>query len=332
MELLRLESDPYANDPGHWGASLAVLADLIVACLDAAGARAVVEVGAYAGDLTRVLVDRAAAGDGRVWAIDPAPRDPLVELAERHPELELVRSPSLEALARIPLPDAAIIDGDHNYYTVSEELRLIAERSEGGALPLLLLHDVCWPHARRDSYFDPEAIPAEHRRPMSEGVGLYPGEPGVKPGALPYKWAAIREGGERNGVLTAVEDFLAGRAELRLAVVPAFFGVGVVWDRRLPWADAMEELIAPWDRNELLERMEANRVLHLSSAHFQWTQAIAAQTRLARQETVLRRLLESSAFAVAERLSRLRRRAGIATGQRTVSKDDVRRALADDEV
>jgi SAM-dependent methyltransferase len=328
--MLDLESDPYANDPGHWGASLAVLADLVVACLDAAGARSVVEVGAYAGDLTRVLADRAAAGDGRVWAIDPAPRQSLVELAEQHAHLELVRSTSFEALPHLPLADAAIIDGDHNYYTVSEELRLIAASAEGGTLPLLLLHDVCWPHARRDSYFDPTAIPEAHRRPMGEGVGLYPGEPGVKPGALPFRWAASEEGGERNGVLTAVEDFLADRAQLRLAIVPAFFGLGVVWDTRLPWSDAVEELLRPWDRNELLERLEANRVLHLSSAHVQWTQAIAAQTRLARQEGVLRRLLQSSAFSVAERLSRLRHRAGIATGQRVVSKDEIRRALADD--
>jgi hypothetical protein len=44
---------------------------------------------------------------------------------------------------------------------------------------------------------------------------------------------------------------------------------------------------------------------------------------------VLRRLLDSSAFAVAERLSRLRRRAGIATEASTISKTDVRRALGD---
>jgi 16S rRNA A1518/A1519 N6-dimethyltransferase RsmA/KsgA/DIM1 with predicted DNA glycosylase/AP lyase activity len=74
VERLGLQIDPYANDPGHWGASLLTLAELVVPCLDAAGARSVVEVGAYAGDLTRLLVDRAAAGGGRVQAIDPDPR------------------------------------------------------------------------------------------------------------------------------------------------------------------------------------------------------------------------------------------------------------------
>ena len=54
-----------------------------------------------------------------------------------------------------------IIDGDHNYFTVSEELRLIGERAPGAELPLLLFHDVCWPHGRRDDYFDAELIPEE---------------------------------------------------------------------------------------------------------------------------------------------------------------------------
>ena len=42
---------------------------------------------------------------------------------------------------------------------------------------------------------------------------------------------------------------------------------------------------------------------------------------------MLRRMLESSAFAVAERLSRLRVRARIAPSQSVISKDEIRRAL-----
>jgi hypothetical protein len=329
VERLRVESDPYANDPGRWGASLLTLADIIVPCLDAVGARFVVEVGAYAGDLTGLLVEWAAGSGARVAAIDPAPRDPLVALARERPQLELLRETSHAALARLPTPDAAVIDGDHNWFTVSEELRLIAARSERADLPLLLFHDVAWPHARRDDYYDPSLVPEEHRRPIEEGTGLFPGEPGVRPGGLPSRWAARREGGPRNGVLTAVEDFVAARDGLRLAVVPAFFGLGVVWHRDAPWADAVAEIVAPWDANALLARLEANRVYHLASSHVQMVEAARAHARLARQEAVLRRLLDSSAFAVAERLSRLRRRAGIATEASVISKDEIRRALAD---
>jgi hypothetical protein len=323
----RLDIDPYANDPGHWGASLLTLAELIFPILEAAQVRSVVEVGAYAGDLTGALLRWAADREVRVTAIDPSPREPLVELERRHPELELIRATSHEAFARIPAPDAAIIDGDHNHYTVSQELRLIAERSGDNPLPLLLFHDVSWPHARRDDYYDPELIPEEHRQPIDEGTGLFPGVRGVRPGGLPYRYKAREEGGERNGVLTAVEDFIAGRPGLRLAVVPAFFGLGVAWRDDAPWAEAVARLVEPWDRNPLLERLEASRVLHLASSHVHLVEGQAARERAARQEELLRRLLDSSAFSVAERLSRLRHRLGIAPEASIVSKDDVRRAL-----
>jgi hypothetical protein len=326
---MRLTVEPYTNDPGRWGASLATLAEILIPCLDAAQPRSVVEVGAYAGDLTRLLLDWAADSGAQIWAVDPAPKAGLVKLAQERSSLELVRATSHEALRRIPLPDAVIIDGDHNYYTVSEELRLIAARAEEATLPLLLFHDVSWPHARRDNYYAPELIPEEHRQPMVESPGLFPGEPGIRPGGLPYHWAAAREGGPRNGVLTAVEDFVEQHGGLRLAVVPAFFGFGVVWLRDARWADTLADILESWDRNPLIERLEASRVLHLASSHFHLTEANLARERIARQEAVLRRLLESSAFSVAERLSRLRLRLGIGVGQPAVSKDEVRRVLAD---
>jgi SAM-dependent methyltransferase len=329
VERLQLKIDPFANDPGHWGASLANNAELMIGCLDATGARSVVEVGAYAGDLTGLLLEWAAGPGAQVVAVDPSPQPELVQLSEERSDLQLIRETSHAALQHIPLADAVVIDGDHNYYTVSEELRLIGERAAGVDLPLLMFHDVCWPHGRRDDYYAPELIPEEYRQPTVEGGGLFPGESGIRPGALPYRWPAAKEGGPRNGVLTAVEDFVEARDGLRLAVVPAFFGLGVVWHRDAPWAEAVAEILEPWDRNPLLERLEENRVFHLASVHFQMVQASIAQQRNARHEELLRRLLDSSAFSVAEKLSRLRQRLGIATGVSTVSKEDVRRALAD---
>ena len=324
MTPLRTEIDPFANDPGRWGASLATLGELLVDCLDAAKPRSIVEIGAYAGDVTRLLLDWAEGSGARVWAIDPSRNPHLARLEEEHPELELIHATSLEALAEVPLPEAVVIDGDHNYYTVSEELRLIAERSPQGELPLLIFHDVCWPHGRRDDYYSPEQIPDEHRQPYTPGGGLFPGEPGIRPGALPFRFAAEREGGPRNGVLTAIEDFVAEQESLELAVVPAFFGLGVVWSAQAPWAPALTDVLEPWDRNRVLERLEANRVFHLASVHFQMVRAAVLQERLGRQEELLRNLLKWRAFSIAERLSRLRR-----GGRASISKDDVRRALED---
>ena len=91
----------------------------------------------------------------------------------------------------------------------------------------------------------------------------------------------------------------------------------------------MARILDPWDRHPILERLEANRVHHLAQGHAWLVELWEEREKRARQEAVLRRLLESSAFSVAERLSRLRKRAGVATGQAVVSKNEVRRALED---
>jgi hypothetical protein len=324
------EFDPYLNDPERWGVSLAQMAEVMLPCLDAAGVRSIAEVGAFAGDLTRLLVAWAATAGAEVMAIDPSPQPGLEELAGEHPELTLIRKTSIEALPRIELPDAIVIDGDHNYYTVSEELRLIGERAPGPELPLLLFHDVRWPHGRRDDYFAADQIPPDARHPTAgDAGGIFPGEAGVRPGGLPYPRSAAQEGGAGNGVLTAIEDFVADRESVRLVVVPAFFGFGVAWPTERPWSGDLARILDPFDRHPMLERLEANRVGHLARGHSRLVELWELQRRLARQEALLQRMLDSSAFSVAERLSRLRAGAGIATEQSIVSKDEIRAALGD---
>jgi hypothetical protein len=315
--------------------TLANLGEIVFSCLEAAGARSVAEIGAEHGLFTEELLAWAARTDAdRVTAIDPAPRRRLRELAEEHPGLELIVATSRSALPEIELPDAVIVDGDHNYFTVSEELRLIGERAPGAELPLLLLHDIGWPLARRDSYHDPDRIPAEHRRPLARDGFLIPGESGTAEQGLYYECIAAVQGGERNGVLTAVEDFVAARPELQLAIVAPFFGLGIVWHRHAPWAGAVAAAVAPWDRNPLLERVEAKRVDHLV-AEFENLQRIDA-LRSADYELrfeLIGKLLpmhESSAFALAERLSRMRQ-----GGRPNFSREELGRLLeelAGDEI
>ena len=330
MPPVHIEVDPYLHDPLRWGASMAHHTRLMLDCFEAVSARSVVEVGAFAGDLTRVLVEWARQTGGRVAAVDPAPQPALVALADEHPGLELIRETSLHALPSIELADVLIVDGDHNHYTVSQELRLVADRAPGGELPLLLLHDVSWPHARRDDYFDPGQVPADARHPLvGERAGIAPDDAGTRPDGLPYHKSAAREGGARNGVLTAVEDFVATDDQLRLVVVPAFFGFGAVWHAEAPWAAAVASVLEPLHLDPLIAGLERNRVRHIAGEHALRVQIWELQERLGRQERVLQRLLDSSAFAVAERLSQIRVRAGVATDQSVVSREQIRRALSD---
>jgi hypothetical protein len=320
----------FGSDPGQWGASLINNMEMMIGCLEAAGARSVVEVGAYAGDVTRFLLDWAQPNGATVWAIDPMPQPELVQLSEQHKELTLLRAPSHEALAGLARADAYVIDGDHNYYTVAEEIRLaVGDGSE--PMPLLLFHDIGWPHARRDNYYVPEQIPDEHRQSMVEGGGAFPGHSEPIDGGLPFKWMADHEGGPGNGVLTAVEDFVKGSEKVRFAIIPAFFGFGVVWHEDAPYAARLAEVVAPLDRNPILQRLEANRTFHLASVHFQLTEVAAAHARIERLEAFLTRLAMSRAFRVADVLSRLRVRAGIVPEQHALSRAEVQRVLDEDE-
>lgn len=307
------DSDPAAvrgNDPGRWGFSMANFAELMLPVLEASGARSVAEVGAYGGDLTEVLVDWAEPLGVAVIAIDPLPQPSLEDLAERRPKLDLIRKTSAEALAEMELTDAFVIDGDHNYHTVSEELETIASRKGGAEMPLLLFHDVCWPHGRRDSYYAPERVPDEQQASIVADTTLFPGEPGTGGGGLPYPWAAAREGGPRNGVLTAIEDFADGQPGVRVAVMPMFFGFGVAWHQEAPWAGAVADLVATWDRNPILTRLEANRVFHLANqirtqVELERTEMVLGN-RIDRLEAVLRGISGSRAFKLASAVTGLR--------------------------
>jgi hypothetical protein len=306
-----------SSDPAPASYSLANFAEILFPCLDAVSPAQVIEIGAYEGDFTRELLDWAGRSRAKVTAIEPEPPPKLRSLAEVYPEVTVVKTDSHSALAELPGADAVVIDGDHNYYTVSEELRLIFEKA-GGRPPLVAFHDVCWPHARRDTYYAPERIPEEHRQPVARDARLAPGDAGVAQVGIPFPWAAQREGGPRNGVLTAIEDFVDGRPGLRLAIVPAFFGLGILWDDRAPWGERVARIVEPWDRSPMLARLELERTVRIVER----MRLERAEDRLEEQEKLLRRLLDSRAFGLAERLSRLRQ-----GGEPVFSRQQVRRLL-----
>jgi hypothetical protein len=311
------------TNPAPLGYSLSNVRELLLGCLEAVHARSILEIGSYEGDLTVEVLAWAKESGAEVATVDPDPPPKLRERSRAHPELVVHEATSHEVLAELEAaPDAVIIDGDHNYFTLSEELRLIAGLAGGDPLPLLMFHDVCWPHARRDTYYDADRIPEDERPPVGRDVGLAPGNPGVDTSGLPYPWAALQEGGPRNGTLTAIEDFMASREGLRLAIVPAFFGFGALWPEEIRGADGLAELLDPFDRHPVLERLERNRVEHLVAGFARGVRIAELEDRVRRQEYLLRQMLDSRAFTVAEYVSRAYQR-----GEPTFSREKLRRVL-----
>jgi hypothetical protein len=304
-----MHSAPKPSDALQWGYSLANVSEIMEPCLDAAGTRSLLEIGSFRGELTERLLGWAEGSGAAIATVEPLPPDDLRELAKRHPELTLVEDTGVGALQSLgSLPDAIVIDGDHTYYTLTSELETIAARAGDDRLPLLFFHDVGWPHERRDTYYAPDRVPEDSRQPLAHNCTLQPGNPGVSDGGLPYEWAAAKEGGARNGVLTAIEDFMAGREGLQLAVVPVFFGFGVLWETGANWSAQVERILAPYDRHPVLERAEANRVAHLVRGHVDAKEIRELKQQIAERDEILGRMLQSSALGLAERLSKLRQR------------------------
>lgn len=249
--------------------SMAEFADVIRACLDTAGARTIVEIGAEFGGMSQHLATHASAVGGTLTSIDPAPKPEFLAWVAANPQVRHDPRPSLEAMPDQADVDAWVIDGDHNYYTVSNELAVLDRLGRRDGKPLLVfLHDVAWPCARRDMYYAPDRIPAEQRNPYGWNIGVSLDDDGSAVGRGfrgMGQFAIAREaGGPRNGVLTATEDFIAnartdGR-DVAFAFVPAVFGLGVVFAADAPWSAALATILAPLHDNPLIARLEENRL------------------------------------------------------------------------
>ena len=223
--------------------------------LTAAEAKTVLEIGALRGENTQQLI-RDIGEDAIVHVIDPVPDfDPAIHEAEFPGQYIFHRALSLEVLDDLPPMDAALIDGDHNWYTVYNECHALARVADaaGQPLPLLLLHDVSWPYGRRDLYYDPSNIPAEHRRPYAVR-GINRGNNKLQPrGGFNKTLANAQEyGGPRNGVLTGLEDFLAEfERPYEMVLLPIYYGLALVAETAM--LDQRPELAAIFSHLQSLQ-------------------------------------------------------------------------------
>lgn len=257
--------------------SMAEFSDVILGVLDLSGARTVVQIGVEVTQefsteirgMTQTLAAFCARKRGRLIAIDPTPAPGFVGWAAAQRHVSHIASPSLDVVAALTGIDAWVIDGDHNYYTVFNELTAADALARRERTPLLaVLQHVGWPCARRDMYYAPGRIPAEYRQPCSHDAGVTLDDPGYRidrgyRGTGDFAWA-LQAGGPENGVLTAIEDFCrraeSGSRRLLYAQIPAVFGLGVLFDADAPWAVAVAEALIPFHENPLLARLETNRL------------------------------------------------------------------------
>ncbi len=233
--------------------------------LDALQPRSIVEIGMEHGKQTQQFLEYAHGKNIIVHGIDPLVQFPLEEWKNRYGDTFVFHQGiSLEQLPRIEQYDAVIIDGDHNWYTVFHELKLI--EAHANPFPLIILHDTAWPYARRDLYYDLQRIPATFRQPSAKG-GVIPGSSQLQATGSNVQYEhAQNEGGEKNGVLTAVEDFVAQTSlPLSFTQLPGLHGIGILLDARHPRVTAITDVLQQLRPSPLLqrhlERVEEERLM-----------------------------------------------------------------------
>ena len=262
--------------------------------------RVIVEVGSDKGDNTRHLVDYARRTGAVLHVVDPLPKYDVDEwLAEYPGHLVFHRAPSLEVLASIAEPDVVLIDGDHNWHTVFNELKALEDARQSDAeYPVVIFHDVGWPYGRRDLYYEPNRIPSPDRQPHQQ-LGLRPGQRDLssKGGLNAHLSNAEQEGGERNGVLTAIEDFMSETSiDLQFVIVPGINGFGLLYPKTLEEAAPaaatfVQELQAGAPLLEVLEIVEAARLeAQVESIDHQLESELLRRESVSREATLNERL------------------------------------------
>ena len=200
--------------------------------LEAVDPAVIVEIGVSTGSNTRNILDFCGSGTV-LHAVDPEPQLNVDDWVGKYPgKLVFHRKHSLDVISDLPEFQVGLIDGDHNWYTVYNELIRISElhQNDPGKFPVLMFHDIAWPYARRDLYYAHRHIPDEFRQPFArKGIPWGRSHLSEDGGMNRQLDNATQEGGDRNGVLTAIEDFLQeSPIDFDFVRIPAYFGLGIL--------------------------------------------------------------------------------------------------------
>ena len=217
----------------------------------------IVEVGSDTGINTVNILEYCETNNAKLTSIDPSPNFDVDKIKERYNcDFELYKDLSLNILPFLEKFDIILIDGDHNWYTVFNELNTLEKiYKKNKNFPLIFLHDTAWPYGRRDIYYFPENIPEEYLFPYKK-LGMIPGEKNLSTdkGMNQNFNNAILEGGEKNGVLTAIEDYI-NKSSLNLTFysIPAFYGLGILFLENKKLKKIVEDSI---DYTSIIENLE----------------------------------------------------------------------------
>jgi len=248
--------------------SMSLFSHLYLDILQLVNAKNICEIGSETGGNTSVLLSYVKEHFGKLTCIDTNPDENFYQSTIAEGDLVFLKGTSLDHILNIENIDGWFVDGDHNWYTVYNELSLIRQSvlRDGGYF-LAFVHDVDWPCAYRDLYYNPDRIPPAFRHPHRWDMGTTLDKAELVKGGFRGEGSfalACHSGGERNGVRRAIEDFLAENADFPLCFssVPGVFGLGIIFGEDEVNAPQIKRRLLHIVDNPLLAELERNRLLN----------------------------------------------------------------------
>jgi len=133
----------------------------------------------------------------------------------------------LDVLQDLKDYDSIFIDGDANWYTVFNELNIVKKSNK--EFPLVFICNNNFPNKRRDSYADPESIPSEFRQEYTKELPICYNNELIK--IVDDYYHACDENTPKNGVLTAIEDFLSENSYISIMKINFIDGITVLYPK-----------------------------------------------------------------------------------------------------
>lgn len=237
--------------------SMSNFKEIISQILDKVCPKIIVEIGCeYAGSTFQFL-EYCKKNDAFLYIVDPSPFVDVQNVLKNYSEYyEFIEEKSLDALKNIKKADLYIVDGDHNYWTVINELNLIFENNS----PVVIIHDVGYPCSRRDLYYNPTNIPKEYLHTYTYDHGTNIKDELILRGGFHgagYFAFSTETNKEKMGVLTAIEDFMKYHPNLTYQSIPLIFGLGFIAHTNK--FKIIEDFIKPY-QIELMYEIERNRM------------------------------------------------------------------------
>jgi len=203
----------------------------------------VLEIGSEKGVNTNLLASSLCASGVELFIIEPKPEFEPSSLNKKFgANFKFIEKQSSDCLESCLPADLILLNGESNWFFIYTQLEIIGSfcEKQGIEFPVVSVCNTGWPYARRDCYPDQSMVPEKSRQSSRTG-GVVPGGKTPLP-SVGFNMMAVHaetEGGPRNGVLTAIEDFIdSSTTSLAKLQLEGFHGITLVYPEQLAETNA----------------------------------------------------------------------------------------------